>query len=402
MGTELKTVACATTGVMLGIEIQRGKEAMREAAHANKLGVQAACTIRLASLVNNKHDGDNDNHLPTADTTTQVSRKQIIIGDSWFGSVKAAVKLGKANMEFIGNIKGSYHSFPKDYIMNTLRNESAGTSILLTATVDGVELQAIGWKFNKKSTQMFVATKYAGSIRNGTPYIQKFPDEFGNVFQREVPRPAVLSTYYACANTVDKHNHVRQHLLALESAWVTCNQWFRVYTTIVGMHVIDSMKLYCHFTGRTCMSTSTYINKLCFQLLHNSTYYGPLYNRNTVESHGTDEGTHLTPTLSVITDFGSHPVNNTESTQMTVNTDRHIPTLYPFSTKVRQSNGEHFRLQRACTVCKGEGVTHYTSYQCEQCGVSLCRDGVGNKTANSLNAPTTRYCFRYYHGYQEE
>ena len=46
LGAELKIVVCAVTGVILSIEIQRGKEAMREARHSARIGCTAACTLR--------------------------------------------------------------------------------------------------------------------------------------------------------------------------------------------------------------------------------------------------------------------------------------------------------------------------------------------------------------------
>ena len=48
LGTELKTVCCGTTGVMLYAEVQKGKDAMKEAALASEFGVNAAISLRVA------------------------------------------------------------------------------------------------------------------------------------------------------------------------------------------------------------------------------------------------------------------------------------------------------------------------------------------------------------------
>ncbi len=46
LGTgELKVVACPMTGIMLHLEIQKGREAMRQAAYAAEMGVTAACIV---------------------------------------------------------------------------------------------------------------------------------------------------------------------------------------------------------------------------------------------------------------------------------------------------------------------------------------------------------------------
>ena len=55
LGTEFKCTACAQTGCMLYLELQRGKDAMREAAHCRELGSTAACTLRLA-VARQEHD----------------------------------------------------------------------------------------------------------------------------------------------------------------------------------------------------------------------------------------------------------------------------------------------------------------------------------------------------------
>ena len=48
LGTEFKCVACSQTGCMLNLEIQRGKDGMRDARYNRELGNTAGCTIRLA------------------------------------------------------------------------------------------------------------------------------------------------------------------------------------------------------------------------------------------------------------------------------------------------------------------------------------------------------------------
>jgi hypothetical protein len=47
LGTEFKVICCATTGVFLHIEIQRGKIPRNEMKYSKKFGATAACTLRL-------------------------------------------------------------------------------------------------------------------------------------------------------------------------------------------------------------------------------------------------------------------------------------------------------------------------------------------------------------------
>ena len=44
LGTEFKTVACSLTGALLFIEVQRGKEGMKDSRYQKELKATAACT----------------------------------------------------------------------------------------------------------------------------------------------------------------------------------------------------------------------------------------------------------------------------------------------------------------------------------------------------------------------
>jgi hypothetical protein len=70
LGTEMKCVADGETGMMLYLEVQEGKDAMRRARFSTEQGCTAACTMRLCEAV-----GDN-------------AQSRTYIADSWFGSVK--------------------------------------------------------------------------------------------------------------------------------------------------------------------------------------------------------------------------------------------------------------------------------------------------------------------------
>ena len=48
LGTEKKCTACSACKVMLHMEIQRGKEGMKNEKYNRELGATAACTVRLA------------------------------------------------------------------------------------------------------------------------------------------------------------------------------------------------------------------------------------------------------------------------------------------------------------------------------------------------------------------
>jgi len=47
LGMEFKIVACPMTGILLHLEIQKGHDAMRQAAYSAELGGTAGCVVRL-------------------------------------------------------------------------------------------------------------------------------------------------------------------------------------------------------------------------------------------------------------------------------------------------------------------------------------------------------------------
>ena len=81
---------------------------------------------------------------------------------------------------------------------------------------EGIDLVAIGYKYNKKKVLLFVMTKGAGSTAPGEAYEARFPDKYSNVCSRHVAWPEIISNYFKYSNVVDLHNQSRQFDLALE------------------------------------------------------------------------------------------------------------------------------------------------------------------------------------------
>lgn len=255
------------------IEVQRGKKAMKKEEFYAEVGTTAACTLR--TIKRTEYSGIRNRERQIA---KEKSKRHLYICDSWFGSVKVAenVKLlhrvpkvggqeGDYDLkicrekgqnpdghEIIGAVKTNSGSYPKKEIEKIMRDWPSGAYIVLECKTPDtkVDLVAIGYKYNAKKVLCFVMTKNAGSTAPGDPYIAKFPDKFGNVQERHVPRPAILSTYFQFSDVIDSHNHCRQFRLGLERLWMTINPWFRVDCTLVGMTAIDAFRcLQYHYGG---------------------------------------------------------------------------------------------------------------------------------------------------------
>ena len=226
------------SGVMLWIEIQEGKERMRKK-EFSELGGTAACTIRGVNATREFKD------LPNDDLTLDEP-KRCYYGDSWFGSVKAISNIAKTGHHAVMMIKTSHSRTPKKWLEKTMRNMPGGTWIVMEGIDEKEDLPliCIGYKYNKKKTLVFLMTKGAGSTEKGEPYEARFPDKFGNLCVRYVARPQVISLYFKYSNVVDVHNQSRQADLSLEKKWVTEDCYFRIYTTILGMILTDTWKLF--------------------------------------------------------------------------------------------------------------------------------------------------------------
>ena len=253
IGTEFKCVCDADTGVMIHLEIQEGKDAMRDKPFSRDLGGTAACVKRMCDKT--------------------CAKGSTLAGDSWFGSVKSCLAVAKTGVEFIGVIKTAHKLFPKNFLESSLKDKSAGSRLVLETIIDDIPLLAIGYKYNKRKVLCFVATKGAGTTLDGMPYIQRWADDNGNLLTREVARPAIISEYFNYSPRVDNHNQSRQHDLMLEELWDTHDPWFRLHCTLLGMQVTDMWKLGKHHLPShhryTDFGIVEFADELAFALLAN-------------------------------------------------------------------------------------------------------------------------------------
>ena len=77
------------------------------------------------------------------------------------------------------------------------------------------------------------------TVMHEQPYLSQYEDKFGNVQEKELPRPTVAHMLYEFLPLIDEHNKARQNSLALEKCWLTKNCWVRLLTTFLGMAIID-------------------------------------------------------------------------------------------------------------------------------------------------------------------
>jgi hypothetical protein len=211
------------------MEIQRGKEGMKMQQFNSQVGATAGCTLR--ALLGTIPPDEKDKRFG-------------IRGDAWFGSVRAANEVALRGQEAVFQIKTYHASFPKDFIVAALKDAPGGVYVALEGvTKDEIELVAIGYRYSRKTTLHFVATKNAGSTALGDPYHMKYTDTYGNVCTRYVDRPQIVSNFFGSSNAIDTHNQLRQDCIRLEKKWITRDPYFRLATTMIAINVTDAYLL---------------------------------------------------------------------------------------------------------------------------------------------------------------
>ena len=246
LGTEFKATMCATTNVLLFLEIQKGKLPMRQAKYTDELRlITAATTMRLCETALRRRNV-LDIDLRHSDSINDNNVRELFLGDSWFASIEAAINIKRRfQSNFIGVIKTSHAGYCRKFLEDKMKEWPAGSHLVLESSVDGVDLLAVGYKYNRRKVTCFIATKGAGHTENGQPYEAKWKDDNGNTRSRDVPRPEIISKYFNRSNGIDVHNQSRQGDLHLEKNWITADVFFRIVTTLFALTITDVWKVYC-------------------------------------------------------------------------------------------------------------------------------------------------------------
>jgi len=139
IGIEVKAIADASSNIIMNIEIQEGKELMKNKEYCKQYGAGTSQCLRM--------------------TSNWINTLRILVGDAAFGSVKTlkTLKLLRG-LYFIGSVKTAHTGFPKDYFI-TWYNKldlmvNRGEHILLKSNhmaddEDDEDIYAIGWADKK-------------------------------------------------------------------------------------------------------------------------------------------------------------------------------------------------------------------------------------------------------------
>jgi hypothetical protein len=268
LGSEFKVTTSSKPRLSKFLELQKGKAAMKLAEFCDVLKSTTACTKRLVKYTCDTRDQDG-----SMDNEAQQQYHETWLGDAWFASVATAVAVSEYG-HFIGIVKTAHSLYPKKWLEEKMAEWPGGSHLVLFATVDGVELIAVGYKYNKKKVLCFISTKGAGHTEPGQAYEAKWKDSNLNTMFRDIPRPEICSKYFTKSNIVDVNNQSRQYDLALEKHWVTKTGWFRLVTSLFGIGVVDCWNGYTFHIGdnhrHKHIKLLEWVDIAAFDCLHNT------------------------------------------------------------------------------------------------------------------------------------
>ena len=201
IGNELKTVSDAKTNIVLHMELNEAKEDMATKPYVAEFGATAACSVRI--------------------TEPWKGSGRIVVGDSWFGSVKTCKQLWEKNGLYANMLVKTAH---KDYPRFMLRDQKLERGQWASATTKVFGKEMMATRFIDLQEKMFIST--CSTSLDGPPRKTKY--------HGDVTRPQVAFDYLKNCASIDVHNHFRTGSTGLEDAWQTKNPNLRQLAGILG------------------------------------------------------------------------------------------------------------------------------------------------------------------------
>ena len=392
-GCMLKSAACANSGLMHTLEIQRGKEGEKERdeKYLGLVGARTACTLRIVESTygvdfekrvkeimnptqpaggdNNDHVNNNDEDVDRPIPYPFLAGVQVI-ADGWFASALLAAILSLLGLYFVGTVKTCSGGSPKrvcEELFNKPTRKKkpteavfpAGTNVVLEGTMLGAGLTFLLTKYSRYRCACIIGTKGAFDTdikAPGSACKQYYLDKDGTRFETALNRSPLLLAYLLYMGAVDRHNQSRQGDLNLEGAHKTEDGFWRIITTVIGMVVTNCFLCMKNKDSTSSMSIKTFNKILCAHLVKRA-----IRLERGESAPGTGTPSPVTPSPST-----PSPVTPSPS-----------PPIHRFASMNTGTDGK--RTQLTCVVCTNYFHTpkNKTSFHCVDCAVPVCKSTKG-------------------------
>ena len=129
-------------------------------------------------------------------------------------------------MYLIFIVKQNVNYFPMLVLHAVLRPRyplrTAGHWVVMKATISEVDVFIMVYAWSNRGVACIVLS-CGSTVRHETNYRSKYEDEYGNVIEKELPRPTITHFIYEFLPLINEANKTRQSILALERVWLTKN-----------------------------------------------------------------------------------------------------------------------------------------------------------------------------------
>ena len=204
-----------------------------------------------------------------------ANTNSIVVADSYYASVQAALRLWAIGLRFIGTVKTAVKEFPMAYLSGRPMNDGRGDrhGVVSRDLTTGASMLAYCWVDRER--RYFITT--CSSLAPGPMCIQKrwrqldpTPDAPPELIEVVVPQPAAAHIYYSACGKIDQHNRLRQSSLMLETKLKTVVWHRRVNMSIFSMCVVDAFLMAQACQGyQRWLSASDFIVALIDDLIEN-------------------------------------------------------------------------------------------------------------------------------------
>ena len=173
-----------------------------------------------------------------------ANTNSIVVADSYFASVQAALRLKAIGLRFIGTVKTATKEFPMAHLGSRVMAAGRGDryGLISKDAATGTDLLAFCWV--DRDRRYFIST--CSSLTAGTPcrrrrwrQVDQSPNAAPEVVNVVVAQPEACAIYYSGCGKIDQHNRFRKASLLLEKKLKTTLWWIRVNMILFRMCVVD-------------------------------------------------------------------------------------------------------------------------------------------------------------------
>lgn len=269
VGAEIKAAADGSTSIIMRLDIMEGKQRQAMKEYSDLLLEGTAITLRVMK--------------------PWFSTGRIVHADSAFSSVYGLLQCRTHGLHFMGLVKTATKEFPINYLKKQADNyghnapKPRGGHIALVSdeAPDGTKhdpIWALGWYDVKaKFLVSSCGTTLPGnpSIRPRTRVAVENGDFVTVSYDKHVQRPKMVEDFFRAFSNIDVHDHYRQGSLEMERQWVTRNWTHRIFTTVLGVCIVDAYLAYKHESKlnevdpEDILDLTTFCGRLSRQLIDN-------------------------------------------------------------------------------------------------------------------------------------